>query len=419
MTRPLPSWAFRALLLLNVAAAVAWGLHIPWVSYACIPLLLGANFLLLPVPRMVFIPHASRIVLLTLFVLFHFSFSVFYGFVKLQSALSVSTLIVGAYLAGLVAGSQRSRLNPDFPFFSLHLLGLAAGFTAFAFLTGYASIQDVQAYVNQARAAQSIWFDGEPINGPMLGILASAGICTLPAFLYKGQGAESGPLRLVRLVLVPALVLFGTYANFIFQNRSPYVALAGTLVLGLGYYYLNLPRNIVLRVAALGKQALALAAFAGLVIFLLDPEVLELGLARFQEEGVKTERTFIWTTMLGHLTTYPFGGKLAPIDPDQYAHNVWLDAAYTSGIASFATLLAFHLLHLPAYGRLLRHLKPQWLVQLSLGLTLSMLIACLGEPVMDGSPIYFCATCFLLGALAEFSRGSQGELSGTPWTALE
>lgn len=419
MTRPLPSWAIRALLLLNVAAAVAWGLHIPWVSYACIPLLLVGNFLLLPVSRLVFFRHAGRIVLLTLFVLFHFSFSLYYGFAKLQSALAVGTLIVGAYLAGIVAGSRRERLNPDFPFFSLHLLGLVVGCTTFAFLTGYASIQDLQAYVNQARAAKSIWLDGEPINGPMLGILASAGICSLPVFLYQGRDGESGPLRLIRLVLVPLLVLLGLYANFIFQNRSPYVALVGALALGFGYYYLNLPRNIVLRVSALGRQALVLAAFAGLVFFLLDPEVLELGLARFQEAGLQTERTLTWTAMLENLTRYPFGGKLAPIDPDQYAHNLWLDAAFTSGIASFGTLLAFHLLHLPAYGRLLRHLKPQWLVQLCLGLTLSMLVACLGEPVMEGSPIYFCATCFLLGAVAEYSRGTQAELSGTAITAAD
>jgi len=412
MTRPLPSWAIRALLLLNVAAAVAWGLHIPWVSYACIPLLLGANFLLLPVSRLVFFRHAGRIVLLTLFVLFHFSFSVFYGFARLQSALAVGTLIVGAYLAGIVAGSRRERLSPDFPFFSLHLLGLASGFTAFAFLTGYASIQDVQAYVNQARAAQSIWLDGEPINGPMLGILASTGICSLPVLLFKGQGEESDPLRLVRLVLVPALVLFGIYANFIFQNRSPYLALAGALMLGLGYFYLNLPRNVVFRITALVKQVFVFVIFAVLVYLLLDPEVLEVGLLRFQEAGLETDRTLIWTTMLGHLTAFPFGGKLAPIDPDQYAHNLWLDAAFTSGIASFLTLVAFHLLHLPAYGRLLRHLKPQWLVQLCLGLTLSMLVACLGEPVMEGSPIYFCATCFLLGALVEFSRGTREELAG-------
>lgn len=411
--RTLPSWAFRILMLFNVLAAVAWGLHIPWVSYACIPLLLLANFFLLRVPRLLFFRHPVQTILLLLFVLFHFSFSVYYGFAKPFSALSVGTLIVAAYLAGIVAGSQRDRLNPDFPLFSLHLLGLAVGFTVFAFLSGYASIQDVQSYVNQARAAKSIWLDGEPINGPMLGILASAGICTLPAFLFRGREATSGPLRQVRLVLIPLLVLFGLYANFIFQNRSPYIALAGALLTGLVYHYLNLPRNIVHRVSSMGKQLLVLAAFGGLVYLLLDPEVLELGLARFQEEGVKTERTLIWTTMLSHLTSYPFGGKLAPIDPDQYAHNLWLDAAFTSGFASFAVLVSFHLMHLRVYGRILRHLKPQWLAQLILGLTLSMLVACLGEPVMEGSPIYFCATCFLLGALAEFSRGTQEELAGT------
>lgn len=413
MTRPLPSWAFRALLLFNLAAAIAWGLHLPYVSYACIPLLLLANFFLLPVPRMVFFRHPLPTLLLLLFVLFHFSFSARYGYYRPLNALSLGTLIVGAYLAGLVAGSQRDRLSPDFPFFSLHLLGLAAGFTLFAFLSGYASIQDVQAYVNQARAAQSIWLDGEPINGPVLGILASAGICTLPAFLYRGRGTESRALRRVRLILVPALVVLGTYANFIFQNRTPYLALAGALLLGLVHYYLNLPRNFVLRLSSMGKLVLLLAAFGGLVFLLLDPEVLELGISRFQEEGIRTERTLIWTTMLGHLAAYPFGGKLAPIDPDQYAHNLWLDTAYSTGLASFATLLAFHLAHLPVYRRILRHLQPQWLVQLILGLTVSMLVACLGEPVMEGSPIYFCATCFMLGALAEFSRGTNEELAGS------
>lgn len=329
-----------------------------------------------------------------LFLLAFFIPSAYYGFTDPFADLKDGLLLGSCYLAGRLWARPSTGQEPD----PRIAFALAAGFTLFSALTTFANPKKLETFINPYRAAPNFWAGGETINGTVLGTYASLGLCLLPlALLYaKDEHRPSGVVtwRLTAL----ALAILGLVSNLVMQNRSPYLALAAAFLACSMIFYLRQPgdarkklRGLIVRLSPLGGLFL-------LLMVLFPNFMVEILFRRFSEQGIDPGgRLVAWSSILHNLPLYPFGGKAIRIGGIPYAHNLWLDVAYNSGALPLVLLLAFHLCHLPFLRRFfqLRHSLVETLVISSLGL--SMLMGCMGEPIMDSSRLYFGATCFLLG----------------------
>jgi hypothetical protein len=184
------------------------------------------------------------------------------------------------------------------------------------------------------------------------------------------------------------------------QNRSPYFALAASfLVCSVVFLQRQVgrpwkrPLQLLLRLSPLA------AVF--LILMIQFPDFMsDILFRRFGEQGVDTGgRTAAWVAVLQGLPAHPFGGKRISIGGIPYANNLWMDVAYNSGLAALLALLAFHFAHLPFLWRFYRSRPPMLETLVVSAIGASMLMGCIGEPVLDASMIYFGSTCFLLAWL--------------------
>jgi hypothetical protein len=274
---------------------------------------------------------------------------------------------------------------------------MAAGFTVFSALTAFANPYKAETFLSADRSAPHFWAGGAPMNGPVLGIFASLGLCMLPLVFLRSRDprSPSGPGWPSAAL---ALAGLGFASNLIMQNRSPYVALAGSILVCSTVFLQRQEGGAVKRVWSLFFRLLPVVGLF-LVLTILFPDfTLDILTKRFENEGLDTGgRTAAWVSVIQGLPAYPFGGKRILIGGLQYAHNLWMDVAYNSGLIAMLALLAFHLAHLPFLARFYRS-RPEMTETLVVsGLGVSMLMGCIGEPTLDASMLYFGSTCFLLG----------------------
>ena len=380
----------------NFLLAFTWGLNIPQVSFLCILVMFLLNGFVIQRTGVRIPKPILSISLLMAFLLPHYALAAIYEITPLPVGLMLATLFIMSYLIGVLIASQSNESNRFFPPFVYPLLGLLIGYTVFTFLTASQSLATTASIINLDRSAPSFWTNGEPLNGPVLGILASLGICILP-LLFLDPGDPAPPSYLAfRFLVIPITVAVGIYSNLVFQNRSPFLALLLAMAAAYALHFVRMDGPIHAKIKVLLKPLVVLITVCVLVLLLVDPIFFDLLLLRFQMDGVRTERTTSWMVMIQNMPLYPWGGKHVNFD-DIYAHNLWLDIYNATGVIPFVFLLSFHLMHSPSIKRVLTRMTPLWLTIFLLVLFTSMFMACFGEPVLDASPLYFCGTCLLLG----------------------
>lgn len=394
----------RALAVVNVALPFLIGLNVPKLSSGAIVLLFLVN-----------LPYASRnmrakpgnvarFLVLAAFLLSYFFAASFWGFVPQGVAIAKSLLVLAGYACGLMMGSfyrhQHSRgiTGP--------VLGFAAGFTLFAFLSVWAFLANSNSILILERAVPDFWQNDETINGPILGIFASLSMCMLPVVLLGSDGDRNRHTFL--RVILAVLVATGLYVNVALQNRSPYLATAASMILCSAYFYTHSDRGPAKKV---GRLLLKLSPFAVLmaVVLVFSPDILtNLFFVRFGEQRMTTERSHAWALMVANLLTHPFGGKQIDLAGLNYVHNLWLDVAYTAGLLPFALILLFHALHIPSVIRFFRNSTGMLSGLVLLAISVSIFAAFMGEPVLDASILFFTATCILLGLIRGASPAARG-----------
>jgi hypothetical protein len=383
---PLLAWA-------GVLLIFVFGLSIPRISLLAMFGLFGLAAWQRPTGLRLRVSDAFMGALLALFLLCFLTPSVYYGFASPLEALKDGFMILLSYGAGLLWGRRRTEGASG----ARMLAAMAAGFTVFAALTTFANPSKAATFINPDRSALNFWNGGNPINGTVLGVYASVGLCLFPlVFLRSGERKNNGGLGWqVAALLVASL---GFVSNLIMQNRSPYFALTASFLVCSAIYLQR-------QAGGPGKRSIGLLLRLSpllliiLILMIQFPDFMTNVLfRRFETQGTDTGgRTMAWLSVIRDLPSFPFGGKVIDIGGLSYAHNLWLDVAYDSGLIALLALLAFHLAHLPFWWRFYRsrHAMAETLVVSAIGV--SMLMGCIGEPTLDASRLYFGGTCFLLG----------------------
>lgn len=110
-------------------------------------------------------------------------------------------------------------------------------------------------------------------------------------------------------------------------------------------------------------------------------------------------RLMAWGEALQGVFTNPLGGKQAQLSLG-YAHNLWLDVAYSTGIFPFVLLIIFTFITLRSYVKLLNNSKiSRYFKYLVTTMLCGFLLTFMLEPVIEGNYLLFGAFCLFSGVI--------------------
>ena len=385
------------LIVTNIALAFIVGMNIPLVSIVA----LGALFV-------VNLPNAVRymkvasgdaicVAALAAFLSFYFGMSYYWDFISDQKAIGYAALVMVGYTSGLMLGDQYRRRSSYG--LSGTVLGLATGFTVFAFLCVRDGVSESPTFLITGRTAPDFWAKSEIVNGTELGMFSALGLCMLPVAVLGSNEPQQrhGFYR----VFLASLAAIGLFTNVVLQNRSPDVALGVSLVACSLFFYRRSRSNPQFRVGAMAFRLTPLALLAVVAVAFYPEFVTNILFARFGEQGMESERSEVWGLTISNLLNFPFGGKTLDLGAARYAHNLWLEVSYTAGFFPFILLVLFHALHGPAIARFFRNPPSVLSGMVVLSMLTAMFVACVVEPVLDASITYFTASCLVLGLIRQ------------------
>jgi len=341
----------------------------------------------------------ERLLLLMLFAASYYVFTTIHGITGIKEAIRNILAITGAYALGFsITDGKTKEIYRTLP---MVLLLMVTGYLTFSFLSVYSYLQTSGLIEIAERNAPSFW-DGSEINAPGLGANASLGMCLLPVVFF-GRSDECRSF-FYSLVALPISLMFvaGVYINVALQNRTPFLATAVSVFLGISVYVYRQrtnPSKAINKLAIIGLLTGLAVYYLATTINLAQYNIL----TRFTEERLESSRYEAWKTMLASLHHSLLGGRAVKIE-EAYVHNLWLDVIWDAGLVPFIFLAAFHLKHAVCFKNILKSGLPLLVVLMIVGLGTSFFMNFMQEPTLSASVPYFAASCFFLGLVLGMSQ---------------
>ncbi len=391
-------------------------LNLFWVGMNCPNLSQGFFFLstlilllLFPRNREDKIPTPTLMILLG-YLFFNYTALYYFGFIKIFAFIKEPLFLLSSYLFGHFLG--RTRL-PNWQGNIIYiLLAMVSGFVIFAFLSIYLA-PNVSMYASQVvgeakagRTGVMIWTGKAGGFGPILGIQGNLGSAFLPVLLF---GAVHELFKTKKQILwlmgvASIFILSGFYTNVLLKNRGPFVIIAGLMAVISVYTFLFTPNRLTPK-KLVQKIIIVLAGITlttGMVGNLPNTDDLNhlAVVSRFTQEGHSSPRTLFWKNCIKIIAEHPMGGR-RDFFGHEFAHNIWLDVGYDSGVIAMVFLMLFHIIHFKAmftlvFGRLPIHPA---VISAMIVMFLIIFISLFTEPVGKGYTIYYAMTFFFCGLL--------------------
>ena len=214
---------------------------------------------------------------------------------------------------------------------------------------------------------------------------------------------------ILRISFVIATVISITAMVF-YGNRSGFVLiLLNFMLCAVIYYFLQYKNKVNFR-----KQLKQIASIALIFIVIISTLFLfyQFNVLKFKDilnstelfkkvspELINDPRLTYWKIAFIGMFKYPFGGYLTQGLTEHYAHNLWLDTAYATGVIPFGFLLILSVLYLILIIKLFINKKMKddfklFMIAISFPLFLNYMI----EPIIEGYFIMFLCI-FIFGGL--------------------
>ncbi len=386
-----------------------------WVGMNC-PDLSQGFFFLCTIIMIFWFDHksADRIptILLSVFIaylFFNYIPLLMFGFIKPFQFIKEPLFLLACYKYGHFLGRSRMKNWPGGIIYIL--LAMVSGFVVFSFLSIYMA-PNVSIYAEQtlggAKAGRTgimIW-TGKPGGfGPILGVQGNMGSAFLPVIILGGLNEIFKTKKEYLLIVGVSLlfILLGFYTNVLLKNRGPFVILVG-LIMVVGAY------NIIF-----GPKRLTPAKLTTKIILLLSVIIISILLirfmpsidlshygvvSRFTTQGSDSPRTEFWKNCIRIIAQNPLGGRKGFFG-HTYAHNIWLDVGYDSGIIAMFFLIIFHCMHFKDMADLIFKKLPihPGVISAMLVMFFIIFISLFTEPIGKGYTIYYAITFFYCGLL--------------------
>ncbi|PHR23969.1 MAG: hypothetical protein COA36_16275 [Desulfotalea sp.] len=386
-----------------------------WVGMNCPDLSQGGFFLCTALLFIFFndqhedkIPKGVLTILMA-YLFLHYIPLFLYGFINGFQFIKEPLFLLACYKYGYFLGKTRVAEWPGGIIFVL--LAMVSGFVVFAFLSIYLAPNVSMFAADEIGAAKAgrtgimIWTGKAGGFGPILGIQGNLGTAFLPVILF---GSLHEIILKKRTYLLTAgicliLIIAGLYTNILLKNRGPFMIIAASSIFIGAFNIFHGPNRLT--PAKLTKililiMAVICCAFL-LLVYMPTLELSHIGLvARFTAEGQASPRMLFWKNCIQIIANHPFGGRIEDFG-HTYAHNIWLDVGYESGLPAMMFLIIFHSIHFKAMFHLIVLRLPihPGIISGMIAIFFIIFISLFTEPIGKGYTIYYAMTFFYCGLL--------------------
>ena len=246
----------------------------------------------------------------------------------------------------------------------------------------------------QIRVGIVPWAGDKELSGTVMGIYLCLGIA-LSGLVFIKTNISLKALNV-------SIFLLSLFSSIVLANRTGLIIAVSSVIL---IYCIQMRLNSIKNNI---KIAFLFMVQYSLLIILFNKNVFNVKLMwlesnafeRFtNKELYNDERIITWVEALKGLFTNPLGGKQAQLSLE-YAHNLWLDVGWTTGLFPFVLLVFFTLMALKDYIKLLRSNDLSlYFKYLITAMLCGFFITFMVEPIIEANVLFFCAFCFFSGIL--------------------
>lgn len=210
------------------------------------------------------------------------------------------------------------------------------------------------------------------------------------------------------VIAVMELIFFGWV-----KTRTPFLVIAGVVAVGaVMFLWMNRREKFIKKTLVYGGIFIGAAVIIAAGVWygnLFNIQNSVIGKVLTHDGGIFQNIRFVGQrNVLMQLFEYPMGGKLMDIAGLKYAHNVWLDIAYTSGAIPFFFVAAFTICTFWCCVKLVKNDKiPAEMKYLMIGVFLALHLDYSVEPVLDANLTFWAMGTFVSGIMKGYlySRG--------------
>jgi hypothetical protein len=324
-----------------------------------------------------------------------------------------AVMIIVLFLTGICLDFKKM---PFFPFNLLVVnLSLFSGGIVWVFLSvahynkwsfSFASIAIAE------RKVPAFWQGSDVfINGPSLDIYSYLGVSLVGLFIVLASiGSFIGKYRKsILLTFIFILIFMSCYSSISLGARTPVIVLLISIVvtiLFINFFNQSFQASRWIMICFYVSIACMVLFFREILneyLLELISSLLDLNIGnRLISQGLETPRYIVWQQVIDQMPDYPWGGRLMLISAS-YAHNIWLDQMYDSGILSMLLLLTFHIVQIPILLQFFKLDIPKIIRVFVLCTFVAFLAAFIQAPVIQASCVYFAISCFFFGSVARFT----------------
>lgn len=224
----------------------------------------------------------------------------------------------------------------------------------------------------------------------------SLGLALLPILFLSGKGLKgSKKIKMLSIIFFTISLFIATQL----ANRTALVIIITSFVVTLLFAERISLKKITKFILLGGLLFLIRVIYTANFLGIKESWESTLLFSRFNISSLSEDpRLEGWKAAFLGLFEYPLGGRKADIKLS-FAHNLWLDVGYDSGIPAIVLLLIFTVVSLVVLIRFVRNNPPVIFKGLVISLYVSFLISFSIEPIIQGWFSYFTLFCCLVGII--------------------
>lgn len=244
------------------------------------------------------------------------------------------------------------------------------------------------------RLVLNIWTN-DPLSATVMNMRLSFGAALLPiVFLLRDKDAKH--FKLIKVISLISFVI-SVYAIMQLGNRTGLVIIAASFIMVFLFSQkINFKKML---------NSIYIIFLFGILAILYNLNVF--GIKNNWEsstvfyrmqimDGTDDPRILAWKSTLTGLFNNPIGGKETEMNLS-YAHNLWLDVGYETGIMPFILLTTITIMAIMSFISFLKKDFPIFMKGLIIALLTATFISFTLEPVIQAWFSYFNIFCFITG----------------------
>jgi len=338
-----------------------------------------------------------QFIVLCLFVFSYSLISYFYDFVPINLATKYILYFIFFYLFGrsIKYNNERGLL--------LYLYMVIFGLSMFGILSvSYSVVVSGNINASGPRLSAVPWLDGsEDLSATNVGCYLSLGIALAGMILVK----SSKSMKLLNVVFAMGAI----YSSILLGNRTGIIIAAISIAI---VYMLRLKENSVKK--NMGLLLITISCLIALP-FMYDMDILGIkeiwegssSYARFEQLDLATDpRIDAWGEAFEGLFVNIFGGKETALSL-YFAHNLWLDVGWRTGLLPFLLLVCFTFQTLQRFWVVYRSDYSKYTKFIITVILVGFYLPFFVEPIIEGDLYLFTAFCFISGVISGMARKNK------------